>query len=253
MYAEVKSRVRCMNGESSDAFICNLGVRQGECLSPFLFAIYLNDLDTYLKEHSHAGVEMDIIKMFLVLYADGACILADSAAGLQSGLNSLHDYCVKWNLTLNTDKTKVMVFKRGGTTDNEPDFVYNNVILEKVESFCYLGIIFTSKGSFDLAQKTLAAQARKSIYTLRKYVSKFVNINSLHMCDLFDKLVKPVLCYGCEAWGFIKGTALEHVHKSFCKSVLGVKNTTLNEFVYGELGRMPLIFTKQLRMVKYWL
>ena len=29
----------------SDSFVCNLGVRQGESLSPFLFTMYLNDIE----------------------------------------------------------------------------------------------------------------------------------------------------------------------------------------------------------------
>ena len=29
----------------SDSFVCNLGVRQGESLSPFLFSMYLNDIE----------------------------------------------------------------------------------------------------------------------------------------------------------------------------------------------------------------
>jgi hypothetical protein len=31
-------------------FCCNIGVRQGENLSPFLFSIYVNDLEEFLTE-----------------------------------------------------------------------------------------------------------------------------------------------------------------------------------------------------------
>ena len=44
MYEHVKSRVK-INNVVSEGFESNLDVRQGECLSPFLFAIYLNDLE----------------------------------------------------------------------------------------------------------------------------------------------------------------------------------------------------------------
>ena len=44
MYKHVKSKVK-INNSISIGFECNLGVRQGECLSPFLFAMYINDLE----------------------------------------------------------------------------------------------------------------------------------------------------------------------------------------------------------------
>ena len=43
IYSTVKSKVKNIN-ILSEAFACNIGVRQGECLSPFLFSMYLNDL-----------------------------------------------------------------------------------------------------------------------------------------------------------------------------------------------------------------
>jgi hypothetical protein len=35
--------------------------------------------------------------------------------------------------------------------------------------------------------------------------------------DLFDKIIKPILLYGCEVWGFGKNEVLERVHMKFCK------------------------------------
>ena len=47
IYNCVKSRVKHDN-TLSEPFTCNIGVRQGECLSPFLFAMYINDLEAEL-------------------------------------------------------------------------------------------------------------------------------------------------------------------------------------------------------------
>ena len=33
--------------------------------------------------------------------------------------------------------------------------------------------------------------------------------------DLFDKIVKPILLYGCEIWGFGKNDIIERVHLNF--------------------------------------
>ena len=38
--------------------------------------------------------------------------------------------------------------------------------------------------------------------------------------DLFDKMVKPILLYGCEVWGFSNNDIIEKVHLKICKLLL---------------------------------
>ena len=56
-----------------------------------------------------------MLKLLLLLYADDIVILSETAEGLQKGLHILKDYCDKWKLIINTSKTKIMVFRKGGT------------------------------------------------------------------------------------------------------------------------------------------
>ena len=104
MYSVVKSRVQ-VGAEKTDEFECLLGVRQGECLSPFLFAMYLNDIENTLKTNKFEGINMGLTRMLILLYADDAVILSDSKDELQQGLTILNEYCTKWKKTLHTDKT----------------------------------------------------------------------------------------------------------------------------------------------------
>ena len=69
MYTSVKSQVK-HNNIISDAFFSNIGVRQGECLSPFLFSIYLNDLEEEVHLKVANGVDIGMMKLFLLLHAD---------------------------------------------------------------------------------------------------------------------------------------------------------------------------------------
>ena len=46
---------------------------------------------------------------------------------------------------------------------------------------------------------------------------------------------------------------MERVHLSFCKSVLHVKRSTANYFIYGELVRFPLQITSKIRTCIYWI
>ena len=47
MHDCIKSRVNVSNTFGNE-FSCMLGVRQGECFSPLLFSLYLNDLEEML-------------------------------------------------------------------------------------------------------------------------------------------------------------------------------------------------------------
>jgi hypothetical protein len=54
MYNDIKSCVQ-YNGIQSELFPCLTGVRQGENLFPFLFSIFLNDLEeSFFKIHEGA-------------------------------------------------------------------------------------------------------------------------------------------------------------------------------------------------------
>ena len=58
--------------------------------------------------------------------------------------------------------------------------------------------------------------------------------------ELFDKVVKPILLYGCELWELSNCDIIERVHLKYCKLVLILKSSTPNCMIYGELGRCPL-------------
>ena len=63
-----------------------MGVRQGECLSPFLLSVFLNDIEDEFMLKGASGVNLNTFKLFLLLYADDIVIFSDTAIGLQNGL-----------------------------------------------------------------------------------------------------------------------------------------------------------------------
>ena len=104
-------------------FICNVGVWQGENLSPlFLFTIYLNDFELFINKN-YKGLDMlaryintllsdndveGFLRMYVLLYADDTIIKAENE--LQAALNANYEYGNQWHLTVNIDTTKVDVF-----------------------------------------------------------------------------------------------------------------------------------------------
>ena len=92
MYKEVRSCVRHLN-TLSELFDCKIGLMQGEICSPLLFALCIADIENSLQENMNAGITLDQLSLYLVLFADDAVIFSDSPQGLQQSLNQLHRYC----------------------------------------------------------------------------------------------------------------------------------------------------------------
>jgi len=180
--------------------------------------------------------------VFIILYADDIVFFGNTAKELQENLYIyiylIEEYCNRWKLVVNTNKTKIMIFRKGGRLPINISFKYNNCEIEIVNKFNYLGVVFTSGGSFSEAQKTLAGQSLKAIFQMNTCLYKFTDVSVQHRLDLFDKLITPIMNYAGEVWGFIKGISIEKVHMQFCKIMLGVKANTQNDFIYGELGRV---------------
>ena len=131
------------------------------------------------------------------------------------------------------------------------NFKYSNVNIEIVKEFNYLGVIFSRTGTFRACKKHLSEKATKAMYeVIRK--GRAHNLSISCQLDLFDKLVKPILLYGCEIWGFGNNDIVEKVHLKFCKLILRLKSSTPSCMVYGELGRFPIELDIKLRMISFW-
>ena len=66
-------------------------MRQEECLAPFLFSMFLNDLEEEFITHGVEGIYIGLIKLFIftILNANDIVIFSSDAEGLQNGLNLL--------------------------------------------------------------------------------------------------------------------------------------------------------------------
>ena len=176
--------------------------------------------------------------------------MSESKEDMQNQLNVFNDFCKKWKLKVNAEKSKVLVFSNGRLPANLK-FTYHNRDLEIVPNFSYLGITFSKSGSFNAAKKDLVNKGTKAMYEVLKK-GRLHNLSIQCQLDIFDKTVKPILLYGCETWGFGKNDIIERVHLKFCKLLLHVKTSTPNVMVYGELGRYPIDIDIKVRMISYW-
>ena len=269
MYKNAKS---CVKNETmiSGIFACNMGVRQGENLSPLLFSIFLNDFQETLSKKYNGLTEINtlsnvlstdemafFINMFVLLYADDTLVLAESPNELQNAMDEVHSYCQKWSLRISTDKvkgkskTRVVIFSKG-KVKTEYNFKMGEKKIETDTDYCYLGVTFNFNGKFTKAIAGRISEARKSLFSLNSKAGRLQLPPDIHI-DLFHKLVLPICMYGCEVWGYANLEKLEIFYRKFLKRVLCLNKSTPNCVVYGETGTVPISNLTNKRMISFWI
>jgi hypothetical protein len=126
-----------------------------------LFMFFINDIAHNIRTNMDDVFTLDELSLFMLLYADDVVLFAKSKETLQNMLHDLRVYCDRWDLKVNTVKSKVMLFEKGRAT--HPVVFYGNTQLDIVASFKYLGIEFFNNGDWYRTQKKLSEQVSHTL------------------------------------------------------------------------------------------
>ena len=134
------------------------------------------------------------------MYADDTVIYCsgpntDVVSGcLQADLDLVCNWLNCNRLQLNVGKTKSMLFRnhyyRGNT---ELKMQVNNVVLEQVNSYKYLGIMLDQNLNFNMHVDYMCNKTRKKLGMLKR-VRKYITIDTALL--LYKTLVVPLFDYG---------------------------------------------------------
>ena len=222
-------------------------------MSPLLFVLFVNDIYSDLSVEDElgevAGVSINQICFFILIFADDMVIFSKDPMELQVLLERIHVYSSEWGLRVNIRKTKICVFENRRTQRNQT-WSINGEPLETVDAFCYLGMKFHYNGNLEPGIKALSDQALKAANQLLA-LSKRMCFDVKTKLRLFDSLVFPILLYASEVSGIFGYDHIDKVHIKFCKNLLGVRVQTSNFAVCRDLGRFPVSVIAKERSVKY--
>ena len=227
-------------------------------MSPILFSLYLNDLEYFLLHTNLEGITLDItdneimiyMRLFTLLYADDSVLMADNPEDMQNCLDAFSEYCESWKFKINIEKTKIIIFGGNKRSNLNFRFTLDNVVIEIINKYKYLGIWFSQSGSFLNTRKHIAQQAKKAMILL------FMRTNNLDIpldlqLKLFDHTVLPILIYSCEVRGYENLDLIEKIHSDFLRKITLARKSTPLYMLYGELGRISMKLIVQSRMVGY--
>ena len=160
MYTSSSARIKLL-GKLSERIEVLIGTEQGHPMSPELFKIYLYELSAQLDQtHGAAFPELAGKPVSHLLWADDLVLLAIDQHSLQRLLDSLEGFCSDWGLTVNIQKTAIMVFNKASFRLKVSEtFTYRGTQVPSAKTYCYLGVVFSLNGSFTVNSANLRQKA----------------------------------------------------------------------------------------------
>ncbi len=248
MYTKTNSKIK-WKGFLSGLFEDSFGVNQGGITSPYLFKRFLKGLTDELKDCY--GVTVDGKSLKHLLWADDLFLISTSPIHMQHQLNQLHQFCRKWQLVVNTMKTKVMIF---GNKDNiQSTFHINNQTVEICTGYMYVGNQVSNTGNlFSALPEVILQKCYRSCYKIRDYCENLGQLLPSVAVHLYNTLLVPIMEYGSEVW-YSRAAVLklERFQRKYFKRNLRVRQQTPNLAVYGEYGIYPLDSRLQANVIKF--
>ena len=252
IYSNDKACIK-IGSELTECFPISQGVRQGCVLSPLLFNIFMSDLAKKLEPIS-GKLKLEPYNIDSLIWADDILLFAENEKNLQDMIDTIDRYCKDNKLTINTDKTKCMIFNKTGRLLRNK-FYLGDTELENVRSYKYLGFLFSPSGEINSGLQDLRDRALKAFMKLKIQMGTSFNQNIDITLKLIDSLIKPILLYSSDFWGCLKlpkDNPIEKLHISMYKQILGVQKQTTNIGVLLELGRIPLEIFARKMSIKNW-
>ena len=164
------------------------GIPQGSILGPLLFLTYVNDLPRSISSQ-------------VFLFADDTKIMRSISmlpdhVQLQTDIDNLAKWCDTWQLNFNATKCNVIHF--GRATHSYGDYYLNGVLLDSVDSYKDLGILFDTGLKFHQHTSETVMKANRVLACMRR---GFINLNESVLLQLYKSMVRPILEYGNVIWG----------------------------------------------------
>ena len=199
IYLTNRKQYVVFNSCQSDYSEIYTGAPQGSILGPLFFGIYINDLINVSN------------RLNFLMYADDTTIYfnleefdhLNKEGDINGELEKVNTWLKLNKLSLNAQKTKLMVFHRKQKHVDEINVQYNGTKIERVESFNFLGIMLDENLTWKSHIETVGKKISKVTGILYRLKNIFPE-NVLFV--LYNSLIVSYINYGLLLWGV-------HVHK----------------------------------------
>ena len=216
-----------------------------------MFDLFVDTLATEMA-NTGIGVKFGGELVNILLYADDVVLIGENAEQLQTLLNHLDTWCKKWRLSLNQDKTSVIVFRTRNTAIPQVQFTCGNLHLNIVSQYKYLGLTLNQYLDWDMTVKVLANSAHRALGVIIAKHKRFGGMPFKAFTAAYDSMVRPILEYGTEIWGHKDYKCINNVYLRASRAFPGVGRYSPNNAVIGDIGWTPPVVRQKSAMIKWW-
>jgi hypothetical protein len=191
----------------SNIFKTTIGVKQGGCLSPRLFTIYIEDVIKEI-ENLKCGIEIGTIMLDILLYADDILLITDEKNKLKKMLNVLTKFGEQNEIKFNGSKTTLMTYnKTMGANDKLTKLKESLIILKlagevitESNSMKYLGCYYSDNYSLNKQMSVKESNIAGKIAQLEKIGINRQGLLPKNKAFLFNCYIRPIIQYGVDTF-----------------------------------------------------
>ena len=251
LYSNPRSRV-ILNEYETDYFDCPIGVKQGDCLSPTLFAIFINDLAEIIK-NSGVGLDLDQDTFLnILLYADDIVLMAKNELDLQFLLFLVETWCKNWRLEVNLAKTNILHVRKVRKPRSQFMFIFDKRPVPYCDSYKYLGCSINENLNFNFTVNCLADSAGRALGSIITKMIKNGGFPYNVFCILYDACVCSILEYGGEIFGYDFYESALQIYLRGGRSFLGVPKNASTHGIISEMNQLLPQSRSQIRMIRQY-
>ena len=154
-------------------------------------------------------------------------------------------------MTVNTSKTKVMLFRKGSRQKKGEEWKYKGEKIEAVNSYKYLGFNFMVGNNYAHHLKIIARKLKRATNAVWGR-TKRAKIETLSKrLYLMEAIIRAGCLYGAEIWGWGKREEIEKVQKRYTKMSMGLSMNTPDCIWQMEAGTRSLEIDMKKRAASY--